>query len=184
MILLDYAALRATPVADEPFPHVVVPHFVPPDALRAVVADLPPLGKRGSFPVTGVALGPVARSLMAELEGDALRAAIAEKFALDLADAPTMLTLRAWTTERDGQHPLRFHRQARHRAAVPEPGRRCLGPARGLPAPAAWPRRPGGLRRRGAPGERHAAGVSQFARSPGTATRCSPASATACNSTT
>ena len=65
MILLDYNALRDTPVASEPFPHVVVPHFVPPDALRAVVADLPPLGKRGSFPVTGVALGPVARSLMA-----------------------------------------------------------------------------------------------------------------------
>ena len=103
MILLDYNALRDTPVASEPFPHVVVPHFVPPDALRAVVADLPPLDKRGSFPVTGVALGPVARSLMTALEGEALREAIAQKFALDLADAPTMLTLRAWTTERDGR---------------------------------------------------------------------------------
>jgi SM-20-related protein len=102
MILLDYAAFRATPVADDPFPHVVVPHFVPANALRAVAGDLPPLGKRGSFPVTGVALGPAAQSLMAALEGDTLRAAIAEKFGLDLADAPTMLTLRAWTTERDG----------------------------------------------------------------------------------
>ncbi len=102
MILLDYAAFRATPVADDPFPHVVVPHFVPAAALRAVAGDLPPLGKRGSFPVTGVALGPAAQSLMAELEGDTLRAAIADKFGLDLVDAPTMLTLRAWTTERDG----------------------------------------------------------------------------------
>jgi hypothetical protein len=103
MNLLDYPALRATPVAEDPFPHVVVPNFVPPDALRAVVGDLPPLNRRGSVPVTGVALGPIARALMAALEGDALRAAIAEKFALDLAAAPTMLTLRAWTTERDGQ---------------------------------------------------------------------------------
>lgn len=103
MNLLDYAALRATPVADDPFPHVVVPDFVPPATLRAVVADLPPLGKRGSFPVTGVALGPVAQTLMAELEGDTLRMAIAEKFGLDLEDAPTMLTLRAWTTDRDGR---------------------------------------------------------------------------------
>jgi SM-20-related protein len=103
MILLDYPAFRATPAADDPFPHVVVPHFVPPATLRAVVGDLPPLGKRGSFPVTGVPLGPVARSLMAELEGDRLREAIADKFGLDLADAPTMLTLRAWTTGRDGQ---------------------------------------------------------------------------------
>jgi hypothetical protein len=102
-VLLDYPALRATPVADAPFPHVVVPHFVPPAALRAVVDDLPLLGKRGSFPVTSVSLGPAAQSLMAELEGDALRAAIAETFGLDLAGSPTMLTLRAWTTERDGQ---------------------------------------------------------------------------------
>ena len=81
MILLDYAALRATPVADDPFPHVVVPNFVPPAALHAVVADLPPLGKRGSFPVDRRARWARSRrSLMAELEGDALRAAIAEKF--------------------------------------------------------------------------------------------------------
>jgi hypothetical protein len=103
MTLLDLSALDATPVADDPFPHVVVPYFVPPDALRAVVAGLPPLGKRGSFPVGSVALGPAARSLMAELEGDGLRRAIAGKFGLDLTDSPTMLTLRAWTTERDGR---------------------------------------------------------------------------------
>ncbi|HVC63080.1 MAG TPA: 2OG-Fe(II) oxygenase [Acetobacteraceae bacterium] len=103
MTLLDYPALHATPVADDPFPHVVVPHFVPPATLRAVADDLPPLGKRGSFPVTGLPLGPIARSLMAELESNTLRAAIEEKFGLDLAGSPTMLTLRAWTTERDGR---------------------------------------------------------------------------------
>jgi SM-20-related protein len=102
MSLLDYAAFRTTPVADDPFPHVVVPHFVPPAALRAVVGDLPSLGKRGSFPATGVPLGPVARSLMDELVGETLRHAIGGKFGLDLADAPTMLTLRAWTTAQDG----------------------------------------------------------------------------------
>ena len=33
---------------------------------------------------------------------DPLREAIAERFGLDLADAPTMVTLRGWTNERDG----------------------------------------------------------------------------------
>ncbi len=61
MIELDYAALRATPVATDPFPHVVVPDFVPPDSLRAVVADLPPLGKRGSFPLDALASRPDAQ---------------------------------------------------------------------------------------------------------------------------
>ena len=103
MIDLDYAALHAIPVAPDPFPHVVVPHFVPATELRAVVADLPALGKRGSFPVDSVTMGPAARELMGMMEGDTLRSAIARKFDLDLANAPTMVTLRAWTGERDGR---------------------------------------------------------------------------------
>ena len=102
MAMLDYAALQATPVVRDPFPHVVVPDFVPPDTLRAVVADLPPLDKRGSFPIDAVRLGPQAAALMRELEGSRLRETIAERFGLDLADAPTMLTLRGCTNERDG----------------------------------------------------------------------------------
>lgn len=102
MIELDYAALDAAPLASEPFAHIVVPHFVPPAALRAVLADLPSLGRRGSFPLDAVTLGPAAKGLMGEMQGERLRAAIARKFGLDLAGAPTMVTLRAWTDERDG----------------------------------------------------------------------------------
>ena len=72
MIELDYAALRAAPLATDPFPHVVVPIFVPPGGLRAVVNDLPPLGRRGSFPLDALSLGPNARALMDELEGPQL----------------------------------------------------------------------------------------------------------------
>lgn len=103
MIELDYATLRSTPVATEPFPHIVVRNFVPPASLPAIVADLPPLGKRGSFPTDAVRLGPQARELMQALEGPTLRDAIAAKFDLALSDAPTMVTLRAWTSERDGK---------------------------------------------------------------------------------
>ena len=39
---------------------------------------------------------------MEEMEGPRLRAAIAQRFGLDLQDAPTMVTLRGWTNERDG----------------------------------------------------------------------------------
>ena len=99
---LDYAALRATPVATDPFPHVVVPDFVPHETLLGVVADLPAMGKRGSFPSASLSLGPRARALADELEGPQLRTAIGEKFGLELADAPTILTLRGWTNERDG----------------------------------------------------------------------------------
>jgi hypothetical protein len=102
LIELDYAALRAAPVATDPFPHVVVVNFVPSSALREVLADLPDIVRRGSFPVSAVRLGRNAQALIDALEGAPLRAALAERFRLDLADAPTMLTLRGWTTERDG----------------------------------------------------------------------------------
>ncbi len=103
MIDLDYAKLTATPVAMDPFPHVVVPEFVPPATLDSVLADLPALGKRGSFPIGSVRLGPNAQALMQALEGPPLRQAIEGLFGLDLGDAPTMVTLRGWTNERDGR---------------------------------------------------------------------------------
>jgi SM-20-related protein len=103
MIRLDYDALRDTPSAAEPFPHVVIPHFVPPDSLAAVVRALPAMGQGGSFPFASLRLGPPAKALAEALEGPRLRQAIAEKFGLDLTAAPTMLTLRGQSRERDGQ---------------------------------------------------------------------------------
>ena len=71
---LDYAGFEATPVAQDTFPHVVVRNFVPPATLRALVAELPHISKRGSFPPEAVRLGPRARSLVQALEGHELRA--------------------------------------------------------------------------------------------------------------
>lgn len=102
MSFLDYDALRATPVATEPFPHIVVRDFVRPDSLPGLVADLPVMAQRGSFPVEGLRLGTSAAALMAEMQGPRLRGAIASRFGLDLDGAPTMVTLRSFTTERDG----------------------------------------------------------------------------------
>ncbi len=103
MLDLDFAALRAAPVASAPYPHVLVPGFVPPASLRAVLADLPPIGKRGSFPPDSLRQGPAARALVDGLEGPEFRAAVETLFGLDLSDAPTMLTFRGWTSERDGR---------------------------------------------------------------------------------
>ncbi len=103
MTELDYTRLAATPVATDPFPHIVVPDFVPPARLAEVVAALPPLEKRGSFPPDSIRMGAAARQLMTEMEGPRLRDAIAGKFGLDLADAPTMVTLRGRTEAKDGR---------------------------------------------------------------------------------
>jgi hypothetical protein len=103
MIALDYDRFAATPVSTDPFMHVVVTNFVPADVLPGVVADLPPIQKGGSFPTDGLRLGPAGKALMAELEGPRFKAAIAEKFGLELDGAPTMVTLRGQSREKDGR---------------------------------------------------------------------------------
>lgn len=103
MIALDYDALDATPVASDPFAHVVVPRFVPAAALTSVVQGLPLLGKGGSYPTEGLRLAGVAADLMAELAAPRFRDVIATKFELALDDAPTMITLRGQSREKDGR---------------------------------------------------------------------------------
>jgi SM-20-related protein len=103
MIDLDYQALDTTPAATDPFTHIVVENFVKPASLAAVVRELPKLDKGGSFPIGSLRLGPHAVALMKELEGPRFRNAVAHKFDLDLEGAPTMVTLRGSSREKDGR---------------------------------------------------------------------------------
>ncbi len=103
MDILDFDRLRACAVAHDPFAHLLLPNFVKPVALPGVVADLPSLRARGSFPINGLQLGAKARGLISALEGEDFRAIIAEKFQLDLTGAPLMTTLRGNSGAGDGQ---------------------------------------------------------------------------------
>lgn len=100
---LDYEALRHTPVAEKPFRHIIVPHFIGENDLQRVIAALPSMSSGGSFPPGSLRLKPLIKSLTRELQGSRLKKIIAEKFGLDLEDAPTMLTLRGSTREKDGR---------------------------------------------------------------------------------
>ncbi|MCH4091311.1 2OG-Fe(II) oxygenase family protein [Acetobacter sp.] len=100
---LDFAALAAKPVEKTPFPHVAVEHFIPQDELTALQTSLPQIGSGGSFPPEALTLTPLMQTLITQLEGPELRGIIARKFDLDLDDAPTMLTIRGRTREKDGR---------------------------------------------------------------------------------
>lgn len=103
MIDLDYKALDETPVSNDPYTHILVENFVTPASLAEVVAELPKLSKGGSFPIDSLKFGPHAKALMQELEGPRFRDAVARKFGLDIAGAPTMVTLRGASREKDGR---------------------------------------------------------------------------------
>jgi len=100
---LDFEKFRATPVSNAPFAHVLVPGFVRPEALRDIIAALPPIRSRGSFPIGAVRLKGAALALVDGLEGAEFREVVAQKFGLDLAGAPVMTTLRGNTGAKDGQ---------------------------------------------------------------------------------
>jgi hypothetical protein len=95
--------MRATPVATDPFPHIVVPGFVPTSELAGLLADMPDMPRGGSFPPESLKLGKRAQALMDALRDRQLRDAIGAVFALDLNDAPVMITLRGRTREKDGR---------------------------------------------------------------------------------
>lgn len=101
--VVDYGAFHAAVINRDPYPHVVVRNFVPAHVLEEVVGSLPELTAGGSFPVASVKLGAAAQELVRELESPTMRRAIAGKFGLDLRNAPTMLTLRGVSRDRDGQ---------------------------------------------------------------------------------
>jgi SM-20-related protein len=100
---LKLEAFRATPLAQEPFQHLIVPGFVAPAALTTINADYPRISSSGSFPVDQVSFGPAFQTLLDELESDEFREAFEEKFGLDLAGRPTVTTVRGHCDASDGR---------------------------------------------------------------------------------
>jgi SM-20-related protein len=99
---IDLALVERTPLETEPFPYLVVPGFVPAAARAALSADYPQIHRPGSFPVADLRFGPAFRAFLDELEGPAMRAVFAEKFAIDLSGRPTMVTVRGQAQTKDG----------------------------------------------------------------------------------
>ena len=101
--MLDIAAFRATDLVREPFPYLIVPGFLKAEARAEVNRDYPEIAKPGSFPTTEVEYGPAFSTLLEEMQGPELRAAFEEKFEIDLAGRPTMVTVRGRAQAKDGR---------------------------------------------------------------------------------
>src|ERR1700687_6236319 len=65
--LLDLDRLRASPLCHDPFDFVIVENFVRAEHLPGIVADFPPLGRHGSFPLAGQRHGAAFGQLAEEL---------------------------------------------------------------------------------------------------------------------
>ena len=103
MEFLSLDRLANTPPCREPFPHLVVPGLVRPEAEVALTADFPSVRHHGSFPISELSYGSAFEALLAELRGPALERLMAEKLDADLAGLPQMITVRGRCHPRDGR---------------------------------------------------------------------------------
>jgi len=101
--MIDYERFRRTPLVRKPFDHLVVSGFLEASALEPVLSGFPAIEKGGSFPESELSFGPGFAALLEELRGPELRAAAAEKFGVDLAGRPTMVTVRGQARAKDGR---------------------------------------------------------------------------------
>jgi SM-20-related protein len=100
---INIDAFAATPLTREPFPFLMVPHFVRPEAMAAINADYPLVRHPGSFPLPTLKFGPAFRALMDAIQGPEFTRAVEEKFGLSLEGKPTMVTARGVSAAKDGQ---------------------------------------------------------------------------------
>jgi SM-20-related protein len=102
-MILDLERLRAAPLCRDPFDFVIVDDFIRAPDLPALLGDFPNVRGHGSFPLGALACGAAFGALAEELEGEELRREIEEKFAIDLAGRPTMITVRGRSDGKDGR---------------------------------------------------------------------------------
>jgi SM-20-related protein len=100
---INFDALQAAAVNKLPFPYAVIPQFIKPEFLEQLVKNFPDITSRGSIPGASLDCSPLFKKFLEELEGPQLQKIISEKFDMALEGKPTMLTLRGYTTERDGK---------------------------------------------------------------------------------
>jgi SM-20-related protein len=100
---IDIDAFAATPLTPEPFPFMMVPRFVRPEAMAAINADYPRVTHPGSFSLPTLKFGPAFRNFMEAIQGPEFNRTVSEKFGVDLSEKPTMVTARGVSAARDGQ---------------------------------------------------------------------------------
>lgn len=100
--IVNIEALKKAALQKEPFPYLTIENILRPEYISKVVETFPTLSKRGSFPLDAVECKGEFGALMEELQRPELRKIIGEIFGMNLEENPPMITVRGYTTERDG----------------------------------------------------------------------------------
>lgn len=99
----DPAPLRAANTRADPYPHLIARNCLRREMLPALCRDFPRLQRTGYHPVDAfVPIGAFA-ALLAQIEDGVLETAIGDRFGIDLAALPRMITVHFLSAEREGR---------------------------------------------------------------------------------
>jgi SM-20-related protein len=102
MSYISYEKIERTPLEKEPFEYIIVPSCIATDDVQKVSEDFPAVVGPGSHPPSELKIKGHFASLLQELDSPAFRKAVEQKFGIDLADRPTMCTVRGYVQKKDG----------------------------------------------------------------------------------
>lgn len=104
---LDLDLFQATPLVEQPFPHLVVENFVRPAAAAAARRGFPGFGFGGVVPAPGLGGGgllePAFAALLSALRSPEMTEAFSAKFGVPLSADALMVTLRDRCRAQDGR---------------------------------------------------------------------------------
>ena len=102
-IMLDFDAIAEAKITRNPFQFFVTPNVLCNEALATLTASFPDIKSPGVFPLSELSFGPAFAKLIEDIRNPMLARIISERFNLDLADKPLMITVRGHCRPKDGQ---------------------------------------------------------------------------------
>ncbi len=103
MQVLDSTALHHATIFHEPFPVMIVPHLVRPEALGGIREDFPSVSQPGLFPLSELSFGWNFARLVDDLLDPEIEATLSRELDVDLSGRARLLTVRGQCRARDGR---------------------------------------------------------------------------------
>ncbi len=101
--MIDVSRVEKAKLETSPYEYMVVENFIKDEWKDKLIETYPQVKAAGSFPLSNVSCSREFKQLIDEMNADAFRHAVEKKFSLDLAQKPTMFTVRGKCRLKDGQ---------------------------------------------------------------------------------
>ncbi len=101
--MINFDAISSTDVTREPFQFFATPNVLDGKTLTAVGADFPAIKDPGIFPLSELTFGANFEQLIDDIRSSELEDILSEKFDVDLAGRPQMITVRGFCQKKDGR---------------------------------------------------------------------------------